>query len=190
MLFSSTPDLYAESTAVLDSCIEAIARGDTDALERLYTKTRGAVYGFALSIVKRPQDAEDVLQDVYIQVWQGAEGYRSQGRPAAWLMTIARNLALSRLREQDRVTALSPEDWQAQFAGRPAVTAEDRLTLEALLALLSDQERQIVLLHALTGLKHREIAVLLGLPLSTVLSRYNRSVKKLKRAWKEAECDE
>ena len=61
------------------------------------------------------------------------------------------------------------------------------MTLEALLSALGDEERQIVTLHALTGLKHREIAELLGLPLATVLSKYSRALKKLQLAWKEAD---
>lgn len=103
----------------------------------------------------------------------------------AWLMTVTRNLALDRLRERSRTAQLPPEDWQG--ADDPALTQEDRLTLEALLGLLSDEDRQIVTLHAVAGLKHREISSLMGIPLSTVLSRYNRSMKKLKLAWKEAE---
>ena len=61
-------------------------------------------------------------------------------------------------------------------------TFEDRMMLEAVLSALSDEERQIVTLHALTGLRHREIAALLGLPLPTVLSKYSRALKKLQRA--------
>lgn len=61
------------------------------------------------------------------------------------------------------------------------------MMLEALLSVLEDQEREIVTLHALTGLKHREIAALLGLPLPTVLSKYSRALKKLRLAWKEAD---
>lgn len=74
-----------------------------------------------------------------------------------------------------------------QFADTPAVTTEDRLVLESMLAFLTDEERQIVTLHALTGLKHREIAALLELPLPTVLSKYNRALKKLKLVLKEGE---
>ena len=66
-------------------------------------------------------------------------------------------------------------------------TFEDRMMLEAVLSALSDEERQIVTLHALTGLRHREIAALLGLPLPTVLSKYSRALKKLQLAWKEAD---
>ena len=128
-----------------------------------------------------------ILHDAYLQVWNAAGGYRAQGKPMAWLLTITRNLALSRLREHGRTEPLVQEDWQDHLADAPAVTHEDRMTLEALLSALGDQERQIVTLHALTGLKHREIAQVLGLPLATVLSKYSRALKKLQLAWKEAE---
>ena len=188
MLFACTtgPEPLSHSDAAdLDNCILSVAGGEQAALARLYSRTRAAVYGFALSIVKNVPDAEDVLQDVFLQVWQAAGCYRPQGKPMAWLITITRNLALSRLREHGKAVTMSPEDWRLQFAALPAVTQEDRLTLEALLDLLGEEERQIVTLHALTGLRHREIAALLGLPLPTVLSKYNRALKKLRQALKE-----
>ena len=179
------PDPGAD--AALEDCIVRIAGGDQNALAVLYGRTRPAVYGFALSIVKNAHDAEDILHDAYLQVWNAAGGYRAQGKPMAWLLTITRNLALSRLREHGRTEPLVQEDWQDHLADAPAVTHEDRMTLEALLSALGDEERQIVTLHALTGLKHREIAQVLGLPLATVLSKYSRALKKLQLAWKEAE---
>ena len=173
--------------ALLDNCITRIAQGDRDALAALYERTRPAVYGFALSILKNIHDAEDILQDTYLQVWQAAGSYRSRGRAKAWLMTIVRNLSLDRLRQQARTEPLDWDQWQEQLSELPAVTHEDQMTLTALLAALADQERQIVILHVLTGLKHREIAALLELPLATVLSQYSRALKKLRLAWKEAE---
>ena len=175
-----------EDDAALDRCIAGIAGGDQDALAEFYGRTRPAVYGFALSILKNAHDAEDVLHDAYLQVWQAAGQYRTQGKPRAWLMTIVRNLALSHLRQQGRTEPLAQEDWQDRLADNPAVTQEDRMTLTALLEALGDQERQIVTLHALAGLKHREIAAMLSLPLPTVLSKYSRALKKLQLAWKEA----
>ena len=169
MIFCMTvaePDPDAD--AALEDCIARIAGGDKDALADLYSRTRPAVYGFALSIVKNAHDAEDILHDACLQVWNAAGGYRRQGKPMAWVLTITRNLAISRLREHGR-------------------TDEDRMMLEAVLSALSDEERQIVTLHALTGLRHREIAALLGLPLPTVLSKYSRALKKLQLAWKEAD---
>ena len=177
---------FPEDDAVLDQCIARIAGGDQEALAQLYHRTRPAVYGFALSILKNPHDAEDMLHDAYLQVWNAAGQYRTQGKPRAWIMTIVRNLSLSHLRQQGRTEPLVQEDWQDRLAEIPAVTQEDRLTLQALLETLGDQERQIVVLHALSGLKHREIAAMLSLPLPTVLSKYNRALKKLQLAWKEA----
>ena len=173
--------------ALLDNCITRIAQGDRDALSALYERTRPAVYGFALSILKNVHDAEDVLQDTYLQVWLAAGSYRSRGKAMAWLMTIVRNLSLDRIRQRQRTEPLDWDGWQERFAGFPAVTAEDRMALTALLTALGDQEREIVTLHALTGLKHREIAALLDLPLATVLSKYSRAMKKLRLAWKEAD---
>ena len=172
--------------AALDNCIARIASGERDALADLYQQTRPAVYGFALSILKNIHDAEDVLQDTYLQVWRAAGGYCSHGKAMAWLMTITRNLSYDRLRCRERTQPLEAETWQDRLAEIPAVTREDRMTLRALLESLGEEERQIVTLHALTGLKHREVAALLGLPLATVLSKYNRALKKMQQAWKEA----
>lgn len=168
----------------IEKYIAELARGDRDAMAALYRQTGSAVYGFALSIVKNRQDAEDVLQDTYIQIWNAACRYTPSGKPLAWIFTITRNLALMRLREQSRTVTMAPEDWQILFADEPAVNQEDRMILSSLMETLSDQERQIVLLHAMTGWKHREIAKLLQLPLATVLSRYNRALKKLRNEWK------
>ena len=184
-IFLTVAEPAPGADAALESCIARIAGGSQDALADLYGKTRSAIYGFALSILKNAHDAEDILHDAYLHVWNNAGGYRAQGKPMAWLLTITRNLALSRLREHGRTEALVQEDWQDRLADNPAVSHEDRMTLEALLSALGDQERQIVTLHALTGLKHREISEILGIPLPTVLSKYSRALKKLQQAWKE-----
>ena len=187
MFCMTLPAPSTGDAAALDVCLARMADGDKDALSQLYAHTRPSVYGFALSILKNAHDAEDVLQDTYLQIWSAAGRYRAQGKPMAWILSIVRNLSLDRLRAQSHTEPLVPEDWQDRFAHTPAVTEEDRMTLQALLSALGDEERQIVILHALTGLKHREIAAVLQLPLPTVLSKYSRALKKLQLAWKEAE---
>lgn len=171
----------------LDCQLVRIAAGEQTALAEFYDRTRPAVYAMAWSIVRNGQDAEDVMQDAYVQVWQNARRYQVQGKPMAWLMTITRNLALDCLRRRSRVEPMGPGE--ADFARAPAVTHEDRVLLSALLEGLEETERQIVVLHALGGLKHRETAALLDLPLGTVLARYSRAVKKLRLAGKEAGLD-
>ena len=163
----------------LESLLLGVAAGDSHSLEELYHRTRTAVYGLVLSYLKHPQDAEDVTQDAFVRIWDTAASYRPQGKPMAWLLTVARNLALMRLRERGKTQELTDEEWSALPARDPDVTTEDRHVLRAALSVLSEQERQVVMLHAVTGLKHREIAQLLELPLATVLSKYRRALKKL-----------
>ena len=93
---------------------------------------------------------------------------------------------MSRLRTQGREGALEPELWEAIPAESAGLTPEERVLLQTALAALEDRERQVVLLHAVTGLKHREIAALLALPLATVLSKYHRALKKM-RAYLEGD---
>ena len=99
----------------------------------------------------------------------------------AWLMTITRNLCLQQLRERSKMADSSQEQWELYLPSNDRFTMEDRNVLLACMEQLSDQERQIVILHAVSGFKHREIAALLELPLSTVLSKYNRALKRLRQ---------
>ena len=164
----------------LEELMAGLAAGDRDSLAQLYHRTRAAVYGLALSILGSGHDAEDVTQDTYVTAWEKCHLYRPQGTPMAWLLTITRNLARMKLRDRGRTQDLGEEQWHAIPAQSPSVTPEDRAVLEAALSILSDQERQIVVLYAADGLKQRKIAKLLELPLPTVLSKYRRALSKLK----------
>lgn len=171
----------AIDTLDVDNLIKQIAKGDKSALSDLYAETRAAVYGFSLSITKNRDDSEDVLQDTYIKVWQNAGNYQAKGTPMAWILSITKNLSLMKLREHGRKQDLAPEDWDALFHDAdPTATIDDRHLLEVALTILSDEEREVVLLHAISGLKHREIADLLNIALATVLSKYHRGLKKLR----------
>lgn len=86
----------------LDLYIERIANYDKDALAGLYHMTSASVYSFALSLLKNIQDAEDVLHDTYLQVYKTAASYKSMNKPLAWILTIARNLSLMKLRNRKR----------------------------------------------------------------------------------------
>ena len=169
----------AEDRHELQQLLLRVADGERDALAELYQRTRAAVYGLALSYLKNAHDAQDLTQDVYVQVWDCAEQYRPTGSPMGWLLTVCRNLCLMRLRREERHTALSEEEWDAIPAQECGLNVDERTLLQGALASLADEERRIVLLHAVTGLKHREIAALLALPLPNVLSKYHRALKKM-----------
>lgn len=163
----------------LEVLLAGVAAGDRDSLADLYSRTRTAVYALALSILQQADDAQDVTQDAFVHIWEGVQGYRPRGKPMAWMLTIARNLALARLRERQRLAPLPEEAWDA-IPAAPDMPYEDRQLLQEAMKKLDRQERQVVLLHAAAGLKHREIAALLKLPLSTVLSKYRRALRKLR----------
>ena len=171
-----------------DALLVRVGQGDRQALEALYRLTSRAVYGCLLSIVKNPHDAEELMQDTYLQLVSSAGSYRPQGKPRGFILAVARNLGLMRLREERRFLAAGEEETETLPAdGNEAGRAEDRLVLECAMRVLGDEERQVVMLHAVAGLKHRETAALMGLPLSTVLSRYHRALGKLQKALMEGE---
>ena len=170
----------AEDRHKLQQLLIHIAGGEREALAELYQRTRSAVYGLALSYLKNAHDAQDLTQDVYVQVWDCAEQYRLTGSPMGWLLAVCRNLCLMRLRREERHAALSEEEWDAIPARECGLDADERALLQGALASLTDEERRIVLLHAVTGLKYRELAALLELPLPTVLSKYHRALKKMR----------
>ncbi|MCD7830025.1 MAG: sigma-70 family RNA polymerase sigma factor [Clostridiales bacterium] len=167
--------------AVDDHLIQRVAEGDHDALHTLYESVAKNVYGFALSITKNTHDAEDVLQETILAVYHKAADYQGRGKPMAWIFTIARNFSLMKLREHQKTTSLEDNEILNSASYSHIDSAELRMTLQAVLRLLDSQEQQIVMLHAVEGMKNREIAEIMQLPLNTVLSKYHRSIKKLRK---------
>lgn len=165
--------------AVYEELIEKVGKDDSQAFEELYHATDRAVYGFALSILKNRQDAEDIMQDTYLKIRASAHLYQKRGRPMAWILTITKNLALMQLRVQSRLSETPPEEARMGEEDKTDQSL-DRLILKTALENLKQEERQIVTLHA-AGIKNREIAQVLGIPLGTVLSKRARALKKLKQ---------
>ena len=162
-----------------ETLIQRIAHGDQSALAVLYERYREAVFGYALSVMRNREQAEDALQETFLQVWSAAQRYIPRGKnPTTWLLGITKNIARSMRRKQlplmDEDAPEIPEDLDRYLQ------VENRMVTRAVMAKLQDAEREIVMLHAVAGLKHREIAQLLEMPLSTVLSKYNRALKKLR----------
>jgi len=171
----------------LERVIARMGAGDTGAVAELYAAAKTQVFGFALSMLKDVNDAQDVLQDTFVNAFRYAARYMARGKPMAWLLTIAKNLATTKLRQRTRNLYLPEEQWAQLQARCPQVTPEDRIVLRAALEKLDDRERQILTLYAVSGLKHREIADMLDMPLSTVLSKYHRAKKKLLSTLQEGE---
>ncbi len=163
----------------IEKCIFDMAEGNLDGMQRLYEYTSSAIYGYALSILKDSSLSEDIVHDCYLSVYSSAKQYKPYGKALAWMMTIVRNLCYERLRKDAHVLKVEIEDWMFVEANEN-LSAEEKLTIEQYLKILNNEEREIVMLHAIGGFKHREIAKIMGKTLTATLSRYNRAIKKLR----------
>ena len=163
-----------------EQLIMNIARGDRDALAEVYLQHKGAVYAFAMSILRQAHAAEDVMQETFLQLWNAAGTYVPRGQSALpWLLGITKNTALKHLRAAQRSGIPMEELPQSAHPPDPFLAVENRIVTQAVMEKLNAEERQIVVLHAVAGMKHREIAELLDKPLSTILNKYRRALKKL-----------
>lgn len=163
-----------------DNLFEQIAGGNMEALETLYSSTERTLYAYLLSLTKDHNLAVDLLQETYIKVMGAAHLYQPQGKPMAWIFSIAKNLFLDELRKRNREVVVGETEFFDKINLSYEMHPENRLVLEAALAELAETERSIILLFSVSGLKHREIAGLLNLNISTVLSKYHRGLKKLR----------
>ena len=187
-IFTTLEEAVAYDKLSDEKLLLRVAQGDKEAFQRLYQNTDKTIYGFILSILRNPQDAEEIMQETYLKIWTSAAGYKSQGKPLAWMFTIARNLCYMKFRDQKREADIGLSDLSEGELGEfsPQIEdAADKMVLKAALHILNEEERQIVLLHTTAGMKHREIAADLEMPLATVLSKYNRAMKKLQKHLRE-----
>ena len=170
----------------IEYLLRRISVGDNSALGSLYELVKNDIYAYALSKMKNPADAEDVLHDVFVKIYKYAAKYHAQGKPMAWIMTITVNVAHRHRELKSRHVSYNEKVGGLESSYN---LLEDNTIrsdfVRCLMKALSEEEREIVVLHAVSGFKHREIADILDIPLSTVLSKYHRSIKKLKTVAKE-----
>ena len=164
-----------------EELLERIGRDDNQALAELYESTYSVLSSYVLSLVCDPDEAQDLVQETYLKIRASAHLYKRQGKPLAWIFTIAKNLARNSLRQTGKTVGEGEENWENDLRFSYVTDPSDRLVLEAALSILNEEERSVLLLHAVSGVRHHEIAKDLGIPLSTALSRYHRALKKLKK---------
>jgi len=157
-----------------DELIAALAAGDDTALRELFMRHAPWLAG-RLRAALPPPDVEDVLQETFLAVWQGASGYRPRGTPQAWMWVIARNQAALLLRRRGPVTAPLEETPDAGLD--PAEAAMVRADINAALA---GPEGRVLRLMYVEDRPITEVAALLGVPAGTVKSRAHRARRMLR----------
>ncbi|HEX8847729.1 MAG TPA: sigma-70 family RNA polymerase sigma factor [Pyrinomonadaceae bacterium] len=179
--------MQPEQAQIVDvGLLRQIAGGDEQALGALYDRYRLILFGLILRILHSQPEAEDVLQEVFLQVWRKASDFdEARGRPFTWLVTLARSRAIDRLR------ALNARDRTATEAAREAVESisdaatdaaksEQGEIVRSALARLPEEQRQALVLAYFEGLTQSEIAERLGTPLGTVKTRMRSGMIKLR----------
>lgn len=164
---------------------ERVRMGEQDAFRELYEASYKPLYAFLLSYTLNAEDAQDLLQETYIQILTNCQMYHEQGNPMAWMMKIAKNLFLMKCRKEKEKRNVSLEDVENELGFEDISGIENRMVLEKMFELLSEDDRNLIILHDVSGLKHREIAKLLDLPLGTVISKYRRGIRKLQKEFGE-----
>ena len=186
--------MTAPSQHVPDSAlVERMVAGDEGALAALYDRYSGMLFAMLVRTLRDPQAAEEILQDLFLQLWRGAARFDAhRGSLPAWLMVIGRNRALSRLRTREHREI--PEDIEAFPANAvpSSVNLEDdaerSLLMEKLrsaMATLPAEQREAVELAYFEGMTQTEIAARTGSPLGTVKSRVRSAMQSLKQAFDE-----
>ncbi len=183
------PELESASAA-LTRLLAQIADGDANALDQLRLQVTGRLYSIALRILRNAEDAEEIVVDVLLWLWQHADRYAPErGRPLAWLGTLTWNRAIDASRQRQRRQSIlhpdpaadsyvstecevdGPTQWLEAF--------DQRADIKAALASLKASQREMILLAFFEGLSHAEIAERLERPLGSVKSDIRRGLQKL-----------
>lgn len=187
---STTPDETPWPSLSDAELLEAIARGHQDALSELFDRFAGTLQGLATRILHNPEDAEEVLQEVFVHAWNHADRYdSSRSSVSTWLVMIARSRAIDRLRSRkvsDRTTTELQREKSSDHTSPEGVAnvleEERRKRVREELRHLPPEQRQVLDLAFYGGMSQREIAQSTGIPLGTVKTRTLLAMKKLRKA--------
>ncbi|MEM9550112.1 MAG: sigma-70 family RNA polymerase sigma factor [Pseudomonadota bacterium] len=171
--------------AALDHLITRVALHDRSAFDTLYMQTSGKLFAVAMRITKDRAEAEDVLQEAFIRVWQRAQSFRpGQARAISWLIAITRNLAIDRLRA--RVAPSAPIELAERVPdGQPtpeaaAATSEKRAQIETCLDELEERRADAVKSAYLEGYSYQDLADRYDTPINTIRTWLRRSLIHLR----------
>ncbi len=178
--------------ALADSDLfQRTASGDHDCLAELHRRYSGVLHATAFRVLNNVRDAEEVVQEAFVQIWEKAAIYDvRRGKPLTWAMTLTRNKAIDRLRRLNRRSRLQQElERESEIMNRmveadsfdAAVSHEAQAIVRSAVIQLSEDQRRAIELAFFSGLTQKEIAQQLHQPLGTVKARIRRGMMKLRQ---------
>ena len=192
MLLVMDPDVGDALSGMRDTPEQRLARvaaGDKQAFAELYDATSARIYGLVKRLLVDPAQAEEVTQEIYLEIWQTATRYQQErGSAMSWMLTMAHRRAVDRVRasqaSRDRDTRIGIRDYDREYdqvAEHVEVTMEGARVKRALQGL-TELQRQAVQLAYYGGLSHSEIAAELHVPVGTVKTRIRDGMIRLRDA--------
>jgi len=170
--------------------LRQVAQGDRRSFEELYDRLSGLLFSTAYRVLNNQEAAEDVLQDVFVQIWEKAPLYDpARGKPRTWAVLLTRNKAIDRLRSTQRRNRLQDDiqreaETFEQFDGRSsfdAIASEEKgQAVRDAIRNLSPEQREVIELAFFSSLTQAEIAERLKTPLGTIKARIRRGMLKLR----------
>ena len=167
--------------------IRQVANQDRDAFSQLYDRFSTLVFTLAMRMLRARSDAEDLLQEVFVQVWRQAQNYSTErGSPEAWIVNIARSRAIDKIRSIRRMEksfVLTEDPARAESSDNvesSAAESEVRMAMNSALANLPEAQRKVLELAYFGGLTQTEIAERLAEPLGTVKTRMRAGIQRLR----------
>jgi RNA polymerase sigma-70 factor (ECF subfamily) len=186
-----------EPTSDLERDVEwlrRIADGDRSAFSSFYDQYAGLLFSIAVKVLNDNKEAEDVLQEVFVQIWHKAHAFNPQlGKPASWAVTLTRNKAIDRIRASQRRSKLMEQATvEANLAPDDSPSANEKLhgkenaaMIRAEVAALPPEQRRAIELAFFSGLTQDEISQALQEPLGTIKARIRRGMLKLREKLEE-----
>lgn len=165
----------------LEANIQKLKSGDETAFDKIYEMTYRKIYFVVLPILRDKALAEDIIQDTYLKFLEKMYDYKSRNS-LAYILTIARNLAINEYNKRKREIKIESED-MSQFGYDQflEISAENEEMIRKALSILDQTERNVFLLHVIEDMKHKEIALVLNKPLGTITWVYQKAVRKMRK---------
>lgn len=184
----AAPGASATGGPTADLLLAQVGRGDGAAFERLYPLVAGPVYGLALRVVRNPALAEEVSQEVLVDVWRQAPRFdRTRGSAMAWVLTMAHRRAVDRVRREEtlaratRAAALAvPDEEPRDVVVDEAERTWDAARVRHAMAGLTGLQRDAIELAFFSGYTHQQVASVLGVPLGTAKTRIRDGLIRLR----------
>jgi len=164
----------------IQRALEKFKNGDQSAFKVLYEATKTRAYFSILTIVKNDRDAEELLQETYLKVIDKIDSYQDNTHFAAWVSTIARNLAITYYRQNKKISVVDISENEVLFGSNEPDYLKKTYVYK-LLKILDPEDQEIVLRHVVLKETHQTIAKALNKPLGTITWRYQQALKKLRK---------